>query len=75
MRQMTCRSGKRIAAAVAGTLTVVVLVRVTRRMTGSTVLGCLAGLLLALDGLHFVLSRTALLDVFLTAWVVAAFAC
>ena len=67
--------GWRIAAAVAGTLTVIVLVRVTRRMTGSTVLGCLAGLLLALDGLHFVLSRAALLDVFLTAWVVAAFAC
>jgi dolichyl-phosphate-mannose-protein mannosyltransferase len=67
--------GWRIAAAVAGTLTVVVLVRVTRRMTGSTVLGCVAGLLLTVDGLHFVLSRTALLDVFLTAWVLAAFAC
>ena len=67
--------GWRIAAAVAGTLTVVVLVRLTRRMTGSTVLGCFAGLLLSLDGLHFVLSRAALLDVFLTTWVVAAFAC
>ena len=67
--------GWRIAAAVAGTLTVVVLVRVARRMTGSTVLACVAGLLLSLDGLHFVLSRTALLDVFLTAWVLAAFAC
>ena len=67
--------GWRIAAAVAGTLTVVVLVRVARRMTGSTVLACTAGLLLSLDGLHLVLSRTALLDVFLTAWVVGAFAC
>jgi hypothetical protein len=67
--------GWRIAAAVAGTLTVLVLVRVTRRMTGSTVLGCLAGLLLALDGLHFVQSRVAMLDVFLVAWVVGAFAC
>ena len=67
--------GWRIAAALAGTLTVVALVRVTRRMTGSTVLACTAGLLLSLDGLHFVLSRAALLDVFLTAWIVAAFAC
>ena len=67
--------GWRFAAAVAGTLTVLVLIRVTRRMTGSTVLGCLAGLLLALDGLHFVQSRVAMLDVFLTGWVLGAFAC
>ncbi len=67
--------GWRIAAAVAGTITVIVLVRVTRRMTGSTVLGCLAGLLLALDGLHFVQSRVAMLDIFLAAWVLGAFAC
>jgi dolichyl-phosphate-mannose--protein O-mannosyl transferase len=67
--------GWRIAAAVAGTLMVVVLVRVTRRMTGSTVLACLAGLLLALDGLHFVQSRVAMLDVFLAMWVLFAFAC
>ena len=67
--------GWRIAAAVAGTVTVVLLVRIARRMTGSTLLGCLAGLLLSLDGLHLVMSRVALLDVFLTTWVVAAFAC
>lgn len=67
--------GWRIAAAVAGTLMVVLLIRVTRRMTGSTVLACLAGLLLTLDGLHFVQSRVAMLDVFLAAWVLAAFAC
>jgi dolichyl-phosphate-mannose--protein O-mannosyl transferase len=54
---------------------VVVLVRVARRMTGSTVLGCLAGLLLALDGLHFVQSRVAMLDIFLALWVLCAFAC
>ena len=67
--------GWRIAAAVAGTIMVVVLIRVTRRMTGSTVLGCLAGLLLTLDGLHFVQSRVAMLDIFLAAWVLGAFAC
>jgi len=67
--------GWRFAAALAGTLSILILVRVTRRMTRSTLLGCLAGFLLALDGLHFVLSRAALLDIFLTFWVIAAFAC
>jgi dolichyl-phosphate-mannose--protein O-mannosyl transferase len=67
--------GWRISAAVAGTLMVLVLVRVTRRMTGSTLLGALAGVLLALDGLHFVQSRVAMLDIFLAAWVLGAFAC
>ncbi|MDA0631970.1 phospholipid carrier-dependent glycosyltransferase [Nonomuraea sp. MCN248] len=67
--------GWRFAAAVVGTLSILVLARVARRMTRSTLLGCFAGLLLALDGLHFVLSRTALLDIFLMFWVLAAFAC
>jgi dolichyl-phosphate-mannose-protein mannosyltransferase len=67
--------GWRFSAAVAGTLMVVVLVRVARRMTGSTLLGCLAGLLLALDGLHLVQSRVAMLDIFLAMWVLFAFAC
>jgi len=44
-------------------------------MTRSTLLGCVAGLLLALDGLEFVMSRTALLDIFVMFWVLAAFAC
>ncbi len=67
--------GWRIAAAVAGALSVLVLVRVARRMFGSTLLGCVAGLLLALDGLHFVSSRVALLDIFLMLLILVAFAC
>ncbi|GAA4977002.1 dolichyl-phosphate-mannose--protein O-mannosyl transferase [Nonomuraea thailandensis] len=67
--------GWRFAGAVAGTLSILIMARVARRMTRSMLLGCLAGLLLALDGLHFVLSRTALLDVFLMFWVLAGFAC
>ncbi|MEV0165306.1 dolichyl-phosphate-mannose-protein mannosyltransferase [Nonomuraea fuscirosea] len=67
--------GWRFAAAVIGTLSILVIARVARRMTRSTLLGCFAGLLLALDGLHYVLSRTALLDIFLMFWVLAAFAC
>ncbi|MEU3452018.1 phospholipid carrier-dependent glycosyltransferase [Micromonospora sp. NPDC006766] len=65
--------GWRVAAAVAGTLSVLLLVRIGRRMFRSTVLGCTAGLLLALDGFHLVLSRTALLDIFLLLFVLAAF--
>ncbi len=67
--------GWRIAAAVAGTIMIVALVRVTRRMTGSTVLGCMAGLLLSVDGLHFVQSRAGMLDIFLALWVLLAFCC
>lgn len=66
--------GWRIAAAVVGTLSVLILIRVARRMFRSTVLGCAAGLLMALDGMHFVLSRTALLDIFLMFFLLAAFA-
>ena len=47
----------------------------TRRLTGSTLLGLVAGLLLALDGFSFVISRLGLLDVFLQVFVVAAVAC
>ena len=67
--------GWRISAAVIGSLTVLVLARLVRRLTGSTVMGCVAGLLLCFDGLHFVMSRLALLDVFLTFWLVCAVAC
>lgn len=67
--------GWRISAAVAGTVAVLLVIRIARRMFGSTVLGCAAGLLMALDGLQFVLSRTALLDIFLLLFVLAAFGC
>ncbi len=68
-------TGWRISAAVAGALTVMVLIRLVRRITGSTLLGCVAGLLLSLDGLSFVMSRLALLDGFLTFWLVCAVSC
>ncbi len=66
--------GWRVAAAVVGTLSVLVLIRLVRRLTGSTLLGCAAGLLLTFDGLHFVMSRVALLDVFMTFFLIAAVA-
>lgn len=67
--------GWRFSTAVAGTLAVLVVARLAQRMTGSTLLGCLAGLVLAVDGLAFVQSRTAMLDIFLMFFVLAAFGC
>ena len=67
--------GWRFASALIGSLAILLLARIARRMTRSTLLGCIAGLLLALDGLEFVMSRTALLDIFLMFWVLAAFGC
>jgi dolichyl-phosphate-mannose-protein mannosyltransferase len=66
--------GWRIAAAVAGTLMVLILVRVAYRLFRSVILAGAAGLLLALDGFHLVLSRTSLLDIFLGLFVLSAFA-
>src|SRR6266704_2671967 len=65
--------GWRFSVAVLGSLAILMTARIARRMTRSTLLGCVAGLLLALDGLEFVLSRTAILDIFVMFWVLAAF--
>jgi dolichyl-phosphate-mannose-protein mannosyltransferase len=67
--------GWRFVAALVGSLSILMTARIARRMTRSTLLGCIAGLLLALDGLEFVMSRTALLDIFVMFWVLAAFGC
>jgi dolichyl-phosphate-mannose-protein mannosyltransferase len=67
--------GWRFSAAVVGTLMVLVMCRLVRRLTGSTLLGCVAGLLLGFDGLHFVMSRFALLDIFLAFWLLCAVHC
>jgi dolichyl-phosphate-mannose-protein mannosyltransferase len=65
--------GWRFIVALIGSLSILLLARIVRRMTRSTLLGCMAGLLLALDGLELVLSRTAILDIFVMFWVLAAF--
>jgi dolichyl-phosphate-mannose-protein mannosyltransferase len=67
--------GWRVAPAIFGSLAILLMCRIARRFTRSTLLGCLAGLLLSLDGLEFVLSRTGILDIFLMFWVLAAFGC
>ncbi|MFJ8825666.1 dolichyl-phosphate-mannose--protein mannosyltransferase [Streptomyces sp. NPDC102467] len=67
--------GWRFMTAVLGTLCVLMVCRIGRRLFRSTFLGCLAGALLTVDGLAFVMSRTALLDSVLVFFVVAAFGC
>lgn len=67
--------GWRISSVVAGTISILLITLLARRLTGSTVLGAAAGLLMSMDGMHFVLSRAALLDIFLMLFVLAAFYC
>ncbi|MGY4921084.1 dolichyl-phosphate-mannose--protein mannosyltransferase [Streptomyces sp. 900105755] len=67
--------GWRFMTAALGTLSVFMLCRIGRRLFRSTFLGCLAGALLAIDGLHLVMSRTALLDLVVMFFVLAAFGC
>jgi dolichyl-phosphate-mannose-protein mannosyltransferase len=67
--------GWRFSTALFGSLAILLMCRIARRLTRSTLLGCVAGLLMALDGLEFVLSRTGILDIFLMFFVLAAFGC
>jgi len=67
--------GWRIASALAGTLTVAALYVLARRLFASTFVAVVTAGLLAVDFLHVVLSRTAMLDVFVTAFSVLAFMC
>ena len=67
--------GWRVASAIAGSLMIMVIIRLVRRMTGSTLLGCTAGVLLCFDGLQFVMSRLALLDIFMALFILCAVSC
>ena len=66
--------GWRFAAVVFGSLLVFFTIRLARRLSRSTLIGAVAGLLLTFDGLAFVMSRLALLDVFQATFAVAAVA-
>lgn len=67
--------GWRVASAVTGALMVLVMVRLARRVTGSMMLGVVAGLLLCFDGMQLVLSRLALLDIFLAFFILLGVHC
>ena len=66
--------GWRFSSALVGTLSVAVLIWVGWLLFRSVTLASIAGLLLAVDGLHLVQSRLALLDIFLMFWLLLAFA-
>ena len=61
--------GWRIAVAIAGTFTVYLTARIAKRIFHENKWATLAALLMALDGLNLVMSRTALLDIFLTLFI------
>lgn len=67
--------GWRFSAALAGTIMIILIIRIARRMTRSTLLGAVAGVLLICDGVSHVQSRMGMLDVFGAVMVLGAFAC
>ncbi len=67
--------GWRVSSAIVGSLMVMVMIRLARRVTRSTLLGLVAGLLMCFDGLQLVLSRLALLDIFVAFFVLCAVSC
>ena len=64
--------GWRIGVAIAGALTIYLVGRIAQRLFLNPMFSTLASLLMALDGLNLVHSRTALLDLFLTLFVLLA---
>jgi dolichyl-phosphate-mannose--protein O-mannosyl transferase len=64
--------GWRIAAVVAGTITIALLYVLAKKILGSTLGAALASGLLAIDFLHFVQSRIAMLDIFVALFGVAS---
>ncbi len=67
--------GWRIMPAIAGIVSVLLVTRLAYRLFRSNVLAGAAGLLMAMDGMNLVLSRSALLDIFLMTFLLAAFFC
>jgi len=67
--------GWRFGVAVLGVLAVLLVVRIARRLTRSTLIGVAAGLFMAIDGMAIVHSRTALLDQTVMFCALAAFGC
>ncbi|MDO9484905.1 MAG: phospholipid carrier-dependent glycosyltransferase [Actinomycetota bacterium] len=68
-------TGWRIGVAIVGIIAVLLTARIARRLTRSNLVGFLAGLFVALDGMHIVMSRTGLLDIMLGFFVLIAFGC
>lgn len=67
--------GWRFSSLVAGSILVFLVVRMARRLSRSTLIGAIAGFLVTIDGLSFVMSRIALLDIFQATFAVAGVSC
>ena len=65
--------GWRIAAALAGSLSIVMIFYIAKRLFNNYYLALCAGILMSADGLHLVMSRTALLDIFLMCFTLMGF--
>ena len=65
--------GWRVTTALLGTATCIIVALIARHLFRSTLWGGVAGILIAIDGMSIVLSRTALLDNYLAFFVIAAF--
>src|SRR5439155_22273689 len=64
--------GWRFTAALCAALMVLLIVRIARRLTRSTLLGAIAGVLLICDGVSHVQGRMGMLDIFLAFFVLVA---
>ena len=65
--------GWRVIAAIVGSASVLLIYLIVQRLFGSLFLSNIAAALFALDGLHLVMSRVALLDIFLMFFILLAF--
>lgn len=65
--------GWRLAPALFGCAGVIMMTRIVRRLMRSNLFGFIGGLLMALEGMSLVLARTAILDIFLQTFIIAAF--
>ncbi len=65
--------GWRVIAAIVGSASVLLIYLIVQRLFSSLFLSNIAAALFALDGLHLVMSRVALLDIFLMFFILLAF--
>lgn len=63
----------RASVAIAGTIAILLLIRVTQRLFHNLSISLLAGILMAIDGVGITLSRTGLLDNFIMVLALGAF--
>ncbi len=66
-------AGWRFSAALFGTFSILLIYFVALRLFNSQFLALVSSCLMSIDGLHLVMSRTALLDIFLMFFLLAAF--